>query len=210
MTDVMVSPAGMRVVKLLVGHPPQTITDLTSAAGVTRTAVTEQLNELVAAGFVDRSTERLPGRGRPRHVYSATDAAMILLFCKNQRVVVPAIWRAVQEIGGDELTEQVVDLVSRALADHYNRKIHAKTPRERLRELTEVLCEEGGLVEAVEENGNLLMRKRTCPFISILDDAHSVCCVDMAMMSEVVGSPIKRTACRHEGDPCCIIEIADE
>lgn len=51
--------------KLLVGNPPQTITDLIRAAGVTRTAVTEQLNELVAAGFVERSMERLSGRGRP-------------------------------------------------------------------------------------------------------------------------------------------------
>lgn len=200
----------MRVVKLLVGHPPQTIADLTVAAGVTRTAVTEQLNELVAAGYVDRDTERLSGRGRPRHVYSATDTAMMLLFCKNQRVVIPALWRAVQEIGGDALTQQVVDRVSQALADYYNRKIHAKSPRERLRELSDLFCEEGGLIETIEENGNLLMRKRTCPFISILDDARSVCSVDMAMMSAVVGSPVKRTACRHEGDPCCIVEIADE
>ena len=76
MADATVSAAGLRIVKLLVGNPPQTVSDLIDTTGVTRTAVTEQLNELVAAGFVERSTERLTGRGRPRHLYKATDAAL--------------------------------------------------------------------------------------------------------------------------------------
>ena len=94
MSHVTISTAGLRVMKLLVGNPPQTISELIRAAGVTRTAVTEQLNELVAAGFVERDTERLPGRGRPRHLYKATQAALVLLFASNQRLVVPAIWKA--------------------------------------------------------------------------------------------------------------------
>ena len=68
MVHATVTPAGLRVVKLLVGNPPQSIADLMDATGVTRTAVTEQLNELVAAGFVERRTERVAGRGRPRHL----------------------------------------------------------------------------------------------------------------------------------------------
>ena len=42
-----------RVMKLLIGTPPQTISDLICAMGVTRTAVAEQLNELLAAGLVE-------------------------------------------------------------------------------------------------------------------------------------------------------------
>ena len=45
MADATISAAGLRIAKLLVGHPPQTVSDLLDAAGVTRTAVTEQLNE---------------------------------------------------------------------------------------------------------------------------------------------------------------------
>ena len=104
--DATISPAGLRIMKLLVGNPPQTVAELIRAAGVTRTAVTEQLNELVAAGFVERDTQRLPGRGRPRHLYRATDAALVLLFASNQRLVVPAIWRAILDVGGEELTQE--------------------------------------------------------------------------------------------------------
>lgn len=208
MIDPTVSAAGMRIVKLLVGNPPQSVEDLINATGVTRTAVTEQLNELVAAGFVSRGVERLPGRGRPRHLYSATNESLMFLFANNQRLVVPAMWRAIDEIGGSRLTKKVLRRVSHAVADHYNRKITSDDPEERLLELIEVFCEEGGLAEAYEEDGRLVMYKRSCPFISMLDDQRSVCCVDQEMMTKVVGRPVRRTASRHDGDPCCAFEIA--
>jgi DeoR family transcriptional regulator, suf operon transcriptional repressor len=211
MPDATISAAGLRVIKLLVGTPPQTVSDLIRAAGVTRTAVTEQLNELVAVGFVQRSTERLSGRGRPRHRYKATDAAMTLLFANNQRLVVPAIWRAIREIGGDELNNKVLKRVSRAMAEHYNTKITARAPRQRLRQLVDLLTAEGGLIAVVEDDkGQLALYKRSCPFISMVDEQRSVCLIDQEVMNAVVGRPVRQTACRHEGAPCCTFEIVDK
>ncbi len=211
MSDATISAAGLRVVKLLVGNPPQTVSDLIRTAGVTRTAVTEQLNELVAAGFVERDTERLPGRGRPRHLYKATNAALVLLFAGNQRLVVPAIWRAIRDVGGENLAQKVLKRVSRALAEHYNAKITATKPRERLRQFMDLLTTEGGLIEAVEDDeGQLVLYKRSCPFISMVDQQRSVCYIDQQVISAVVGRPVRQTACRHEGAPCCTFEILGE
>jgi DeoR family transcriptional regulator, suf operon transcriptional repressor len=208
MPDATISTAGLRIMKLLVGNPPQAVADLIDATGVTRTAVTEQLSELVAAGFVERATERLPGRGRPRHLYKATDAAMVLLFASNQRLVVPAIWRAIGEVGGEELTKKVLKRVGRALAEHYNRKITAKKPQERLRQFISLLTAEGGLIEAVEDDqGQLVLYKRSCPFMSMVDQRRSVCHIDQDVLDAVVGRPVRQTACRHDGAPCCTFEI---
>jgi predicted ArsR family transcriptional regulator len=197
----------MRVMKLLVGRPPQTVVDLIDATGVTRTAVTEQLNELVAAGFVRRGTERLPGRGRPRHVYSATPASLISLFTNHHHLVVPAIWKAIGDLGGHDLTGKVLRRVSRELADRYKRRITAKDPRKRLRRFAELLRQEGVLVEVAAANGRLMMHKRSCPYISMLDENRSICCVDELMMAEVVGRPVRRTSYRHDGAPCCTFEV---
>jgi predicted ArsR family transcriptional regulator len=198
----------MRVMKLLVGVPPQTISALTRAAGVTRTAVAEQLNEMLAAGLVQRSTQRLTGRGRPHHLYEATPAALVLLFAGNQRLVVPAIWQAVREVGGEDLARKVLKRVSRTLADYYNDKITAKRAPERLRQFIDLLTAEGGLIEAVENgNGRCLLYKRSCPFISMVDAERSVCFIDREMLSAVVGRPVRQTMCRHDGDPCCTFEI---
>jgi predicted ArsR family transcriptional regulator len=211
MSDAIITAAGLRIMKLLVGNPPQAVTDLIETTGVTRTAVTEQLNELIAAGFVQRATERLPGRGRPRHLYHATDAAMVLLFASNQRLVVPAIWRAISEVGGEELTKKVLKRVSRVLAEYYNRKITAKKPQERLRQFINLLSAEGGLIEAVEDgHGQLVLYKRSCPFMSMVDEGRSVCHIDQDVLHAVVGRPVRQTACRHDGAPCCTFEIEED
>jgi len=211
MHRVSISTAGLRIMKLLVGNEPQTIADLTGAAGVTRTAVTEQLSELVASGFVERAPQRRHGRGRPRHLYQATSAALLLLFAGNQRLVVPAIRQAIRALGGEELNQKVLKRVSRALADHYNNQITAKKPRERLRKYIDLLMAEGALIEVVENgDGHLKLYKRTCPFISMIDQERTVCRIDQEMLRAVVGRPVRQTACRHDGDPCCAFELVDQ
>ena len=211
MSDVIISAAGLRIVKLLVGNPPQTIADLSRAVGVTRTAVVEQLDELLAAGFVARDTRRLAGRGRPHHLYRATDAALVLLFPGNQSLVVPSIWCAIRDLGGDDLLKKIVKRVGRALAEHYNGKITAKKPPERLRQLVALLAAEGVLVDAVESGKRRLsLRKRSCPFISMIDQRRAVCHVDIELLSAVVGRPVRQTGFRGDGHPCCTFEIVDD
>ncbi|MBN2580050.1 MAG: MarR family transcriptional regulator [Pirellulales bacterium] len=208
MADTTVSAAGMRIIKLLVGYPPQTVQDLIDATGVTRTAVTEQLNELAAAGFVERGTERLPGRGRPRYLYNATNTALFLLFARNHQLVVPFLWKAIEDVCGEELKHKMLRKLGRILAESYNRRVTARKPEERLRQLTDILRIEGGLIEISAKNGQLVLYKRSCPFISISDGKQSICNVDQEIMSHVVGRPVRRTASRHDGAPCCTFEIA--
>ena len=209
MSRTTVTDAGMRVVKLLVGNPPKTMAELIKATGVTRTAVTEQLSELTAAGLVTRTVERTPGRGRPRHRYEATDAALLLLFADNRRLVVPALWKAIDEVGGEEFTKKVLKRVGKSMAKHYGSRVKGRTPRTRLRQLIELLREEGGLLDVGNDgSGGLRIHKRSCPFFSMYEKTQSVCAVDREMMSLVVGAKVKRTACRHDGAPCCTFELA--
>lgn len=208
MAGATITAAGMRVVKLLVGHPPRTVAELIDETGVTRTAVTEQLNEMVAAGFVEQTTEKLPGRGRPRHLYSATKAALVLLFANNQQLVVPAIWKAIHHIGGEKLTKKVLRSVGRSLARHYAERITGATPQKRVEQFLAILEEEGGMTDMIRKDGHLTVTKRTCAFISMFDDQENVCAIDQALLSAVAGSPVRRTACRHEGAPCCEFEVA--
>ena len=164
MAGATITAAGMRVIKLLVGHPPRTVGELTRLTGVTRTAITEQLNEMVAAGFVERTIEHLPGRGRPRHRFSATQAALVLLFANNQQLVVPAIWKAVDEIGGEGADAKGPRIRSAAsLAEHYLARITASDPRKRIEQFKAILEEEGGLVDLAAKNGQITVTKRTCP-----------------------------------------------
>jgi predicted ArsR family transcriptional regulator len=199
----------MRIVKLLVGNPPLTVAELIGATHVTRTAVTEQLNELVNAGFAERMIEKLEGRGRPRHRYKANSAALLVLFASNQHLLVPAIWQAIDDVGGKDLARKILQRVSRSLAEHYRHRITARAPADRLRQLTKILVDEGHLVQVIQgEDGQLIMRKRSCPFISMFEDKRTVCGVDIDVISAVVEAPVRQVACRHDGDPSCAFELA--
>ncbi len=210
MSESAISAASMRIVKLLVGKPPATIADLVLHTGVTRTAVTEQLKELIGAGFVARRLERSSSPGRPQHVYFATNTALSLLFAGNQQLVVPAIWRAIAEIGGNRLTRDVTKRVTRSVADHYRPQITGRTPQERLRQINRILCEEGHVVEIRKAaDGRLILSKRSCPFITMFDETRLVCGVDVDVLGDLLGQPVRRTACRHDGDPCCEFELAN-
>jgi DeoR family transcriptional regulator, suf operon transcriptional repressor len=209
MSAPSIGPTGLRIVKLLVGRPPQTVADLIRATKVTRTAVAEQLDTLMKAGFVKRAVQRASSRGRPRHLYQATDAAMALLFPGNQQLMAPALWQAIFDVGGERLTKRILKRVTRTMTEHYRHRITAKKPVERLRQLLALFAAEGMLHELVQtQNGRWTIHKRSCPFICMIDDRHSVCRIDQQMMTAVVGHPVRRTACRHDGAPCCTFEIA--
>ena len=210
MADTTVTAAGMRVIKLLVGKPPQTVADLMDVTGVTRTAVAEQLNDLMATGFVERTTERYSGRGRPRHRYTTTNAALLLLFANQKRHLGPCFWQAINAVCGDKLTQKVLDELSVRLADHYRRDITEDTPEGRLRQMNDLLHEEGVMVEVDEEDGNVTLCQRSCPFASLFEETRAACYVDQQVMSNVVGKPVRQTSCRHDGDPCCVFEIVPE
>jgi len=210
MVNVNLSPASMRVVRLLVGNTPKSVSDLIREMKVTRTAVTEQLNELVAAGLVERHMQRLSGRGRPRHVYSATPGALLLLLSKNQEVVLPNIWRALREIGGAKLVGEVIRQVSRALAEHYLKQMSATTPSERVLQLIEILREEGVLVEIQDENSRYIIRQRSCPYIMMYEENRAACLLDQETFAQVLGGPVRQVACRHDGAPCCVFEVSKE
>jgi predicted ArsR family transcriptional regulator len=199
----------MRIVKLLIGRPPITVASLIRTTGVTRTAITEQLNELLAAGFVQRTTERLTGRGRPHHLYSATKNALLLLFASNQQLLVPAIWQAIADLGDEDLVKRVERHVARTMAEHYRPRIHGKTPAQRLEGMMRLLNDEGGVVEVQQDaEGQLVLYRRSCPFFSMFEErTKAVCSIDQEMIAEIVGVPVRRTTCRHDGDPCCSFAI---
>lgn len=207
MAAAMISAAGMRIVRVLVGAPPRTITELIDEVGVTRTAITEQLTELLDAGYVQRTIQPLAGRGRPRFIFAATQAALVLLFASNQQLVVPAIWKAIRSAGGEKLTRKIVRNVTASLSKHYQAKITATEPKDRLRQYIAILEREGGLVELASKDGQVYVTKRNCPFIAMFEEERNVCAIDLDLMASIAGCPVRHVDCRHEGAPCCRFEV---
>ena len=151
-----------------------------------------------------------PGGAARAILYTATHSALLLLFANNQHLVVPAVWQAIEEVGGPEIGNKVRSRVAELLADHYGSKITATDPKERLERLMKLFEEEGGLVDVVQKDGRMTVCKRSCAFISMFDPNRNVCNIELDMMKQVVGATIRRVGCRNDGDPCCSFEIDNE
>jgi predicted ArsR family transcriptional regulator len=131
-------------------------------------------------------------------------------FADKQRLLVPAIWQAIEELAGAEMVKKIIKRVARAMADHYGSRISARSPQERLRQFARLLKEEGNMVEVVEgDHGRLLLEKRSCPYLNTADPRRNVCHVDQEMIGAVVGRPVRRSSYRHEGAPSCAFEIVN-
>lgn len=196
MEDI-VSHAGMRILERLVGVTPQSIPELMQTLGVTRTAVTEQLNELVEARYVSRIPERAEHRGRPRFRYAVTPLAMTRFFPENHHLLVPAIWNSLLEIGGPELLHEVVEKTSEQLSS----TCKCDLPwRERLA----ALVERGGFDECeLQPDGSAILTKRTCRFFSMYEDSGTVCEIHLQTLCRILNVSVARVASRHEASPCC-------
>jgi predicted ArsR family transcriptional regulator len=207
MSRALVTAAGMRIIRVLVGNKPHTMAQLVEITGVTRTAVTEQLNELVSAGFVERSLQRV-GRGRPRHLFEATDAALTLLFENNQNLLGPAFLKALVEIAGHDVALKVMRRAAQDMAQHYNRQIAAQDPRQRMLEMAEILRREGVLVEVDQNEQTWQMRQRTCPFVDMIEDTRTVCDIECDLLSSVIRAPVELVGCRLDGCPGCSFQLS--
>lgn len=206
-----IGEAGMRIMRLLIGHPPLTMTEMIDALHVTRNAITEQINDLIANHYVRQTQERDGGRGRPRYLFSATELAMKQLFEGYQDVVVPAMWRSLRRQLGDEAVEQIAQDVADEIADRFIRQMHARTPQGRIREFFDILERQGRLVEINEKKNAIEIRKYNCPFISMSDETGTLCYIDQLCMRQILGegepAPVKLISSRNEGNPCCTFRL---
>lgn len=207
----MISEAGMRIMRRLVGQAPQTMSDLVQALQVTRNAVTEQMDELIARNLVRQTQEDGGRRGRPRYFFTATEKAMRRLFDGYQDIVVPTMWGLIRKHHGDEAVELLVDELAREVSDLYLRQLKSRSCRDRAREFVGLLSGNGWLIECRETRHGIDICKYNCPFASMADATGNLCCVDQAALQLIIGNgkraPVRIVASRNEGHPCCTFRL---
>ena len=200
----------MRILRLLIGRPPRTMTELIKALDVTRTAITEQINDLVAIGYVEQTQEKCLGRGRPRFLFSASKLAMRNLFEGTQDIICPAIWQAIRKLVGKEALEEIRREVADNLAEFYDKQLSGKTPQQRLREFVDILVCQGKLAELKEKKDFLEMHVLSCSFHSMIEETGSVCRIHLLAFQKLLGHSASVSLISHrtqENQHCCVFLI---
>jgi predicted ArsR family transcriptional regulator len=189
----------------MIGRPPQTVIDIANALNVTRTAVSEQITELISIGYVEQKLVHSGGRGRPRYFFSATDLAMRRIFEGLQDMVVLSAWRSIRKRVGEEMFKEICHDIAADIANHYDRQVVNSIPPNRLQEFVDVLIRNGRLISCEETADGIELRKLNCPFIAMIDESRVVCEIDRLCMELFVGqgTSVVQTESRLDDKACC-------
>jgi len=209
-TSPSVSLPSAKILRLLVGRAPQTIAELTSAAGVTRTAVSEQLSTLQEQGLVSRETEPRAGRGRPCYRYAITSPAMRLFAQGGAAPLAVFLLIAAQQTLGEADLDTLLRRTANLFAEHYRSQLPEGSPSERLDAFLGILRAEGAVLEIEpldEKSDELILHRRSCPFLAVDQGEGHACLLDEQLFSQVLERPVRRVRCRSKGEHCCCFAI---
>jgi predicted ArsR family transcriptional regulator len=196
------------MISVLRGTESMSISELTEAMRVTATAVRQRLNRLMALDLVERS-RMVEGRGRPSHRYLLTDKGKRSC-ANNLDDLAVVLWEQVQKIEDLGVKQKVIAGAVERLTEKYQEAIRGETAEERARSLVAMFAERQ-IPISLDENSELPMIKvEGCPYPTLAGENHEICDMEQALLSSVLGHPVDRCQCRHDGDSCCTFEVGSD
>lgn len=198
------SPAD-RIVDTLLRSGPMTVAELVETLGVTTTAVTVQLNTLLAEGWLLRTTRR-GGAGRPASVYAVTDDARRLLtdeFAGLSQSLIEELFATV----GPAQARRILQGAAQRLAAEWRSGVADATPEKRLAALIEIIRRHGGVVESEASGRHMTLNVFSCPYPGLAEKHREICELDQQVISEVLGTSVEREQCMLDGHRCCEFKV---
>jgi predicted ArsR family transcriptional regulator len=177
------------------------VAEIADHVEVTPTAVRQRLGRLLARGFVEREPVR-HGRGRPRHRYRLTQKGLRLTG-SNFADLALVLWRSISSIEDFEVRRTILRRVVRTLVDSYGRQVDGQTVTERMRSLAELLQQRRVPFSVDQSNGLPILTAHACPYPELADKDRTICALERALFSELLGRNLSLALCRLDGGALC-------
>jgi DeoR family suf operon transcriptional repressor len=190
-----------RIMETLLRQPRRTINELAEAVGINPISVRHHLTNLQVEGLVTSQEER-HGVGRPRLVYSLTEAGMEKFPTRYLRLTTRLLAQMKETMPGPivrELFSQVAD----DLANEYADQVKDLSMEQRLDVVKTMLAEEGFTVEWERKGEEYQIHEISCPYYQIGASHPEVCTVDQAVISKMLAVPAEKVQCILSGSAHC-------
>jgi predicted ArsR family transcriptional regulator len=191
-----------RIVRLLRrGH--RTVDELAAAFDLTSNAIRGHLATLERDGLVAQGESRRGG-GKPAFTYALTPEAE-RLFPKAYGVVLQQL----VDVLGERLPR---DTIADALREVGHRLAAPSTSRDapfpqRLEAALAILGNLGGLAEAEEREGAIVIKGCSCPLAAAVEGNPDTCLLAESLLTDLIGVPVHQ-ACDQGAPPRCRFEMA--
>ena len=192
------------IIDLLRQHDSLGISEMAEATCVTATAVRQRLNRMMAQGLIERHAERL-GRGRPSHRYSLTDKGL-RQSGNNYSDLANMLWNEIRAVKDPQVRRGLLQRISKRMASTYSQFVRGGSIAERMKSISRLMGEREVPFD-VDDSGELpVLTARSCPYPELAAQDRGICSMEQMFFSEVVGTSLRLSACRLDGDSCCTFE----
>lgn len=179
-----------RIVEHLLKFPRSSINNLADAIGINAISVRHHLTNLQSEGIIEADEER-HGVGRPRLVYYLTEKGMETFptcYLRLTNLLIDEL----KHILTDKQMQDLFEKIAIKLSQEHVTKAAGLPLMERMPIMTELLVEQGFLVDWEKKDDAIFIREMTCPFQQISQFHPEICKIDTILISSVLGVPEDR------------------
>ena len=194
-----------KVLQTLASNPKATIVDIAHDVGINAISVRHHLTSLQVDGLVSAEEER-HGVGRPRLVYSLTDAGMEKFPTKYFSLTNHLLRQIKETLPENEVKDLFVKM-ARDLSSQYQQQMKNLNFSERLVLLKDILSKEGYEISWKNTVDGVVIQEVNCPFPQIGKSHPEICIFDKALISQLLEIPENKIRHIKNSDHSCCFEI---
>jgi predicted ArsR family transcriptional regulator len=190
-----------RILQTLLLNPNSTISDLAVAVDINTVSVRHHLTSLQAEDLIQAQEER-HGVGRPRLVYSLTEAGAELFPTRYLRLINQLLVQLKTRLSKKDIEKLLVQ-VAMEISGEQGRKIHNLPIEEKLSSIQQFLAKEGFIIEWSKQGSDYIIDEIACPFYHVSQNHPEVCAIDKAIFITLLSTPVEKLKCILSGDNHC-------
>lgn len=201
--DELYSPTRTRLIGLL-RRSERTVPELAEELGVSGNAIRGHLSALVSDDVVAERGVRREGVGKPARVYGLTPGAQERL-SRAYAPVLNLVVEVLESRVGEDVVKEVLEEVGRRIGR--GASASAGGPEDRIEAARSTLEDLGGAVDIRRTDGCVCLEGAGCPLGTIVRDHPEACVLAAALVSEILGRPVREECDRSGQTPRCRFEV---
>jgi predicted ArsR family transcriptional regulator len=191
------------ILEILKEEKQATVDDLAERLELTPMTIRHHLNVLQAKNLVEATkVRRLQKVGRPRLVYTLTDAAEDL-FPQGYGDLARHLVTEVKEAVGPEETRDIFHRIAVRMAHEGPAPVPGQSFEERLDQVVAYLETRGFIFRWEKTDDGYTLANINCPYRQVARQHAEVCAMDSVLIAELTGVEPKHVSRLREGAPTC-------
>jgi len=194
------------ILRAIKGQGRVTIAELAAHLNITPVSVRHHLSSLQAEGLV-KSSEVRQGVGRPRLVYTLSEAAQERFPARYLRLSERLLDELKSTLSPRALEEMFAHMAEGMVAE-YAARLEGKSLEEKLAMLIELLGTEGFMAKWNRTGETISLTEYSCPYLRIGQRHPEVCAIDQTVIQQLLNANVEKTTCVLDGADRCVFVIS--